>query len=92
MTEAAPVSHRRQRAAGAVWVFYGPLSGQLDLDDAEVEGAEIRGSNAADYLGIPATIAEGLTGTGSVDLILGAQGADWGSSGAGGAVYLFEAF
>ncbi len=78
-------------SSGASWVFYGPLSGRLSLNDAVTDGAQISGSSRNAYFASDGRVATGLTGSGSVDLILAGHGAAWGGY-SGGVVYLFSAY
>lgn len=68
---------------GASYLFYGPLSGSVSTDEADIiiEGEEVDDSAS------PALFAGDLSGDGNTDIAMGAQANDSGDSDAG-AVYL----
>ena len=68
---------------GASYLFYGPLSGSVSTDEADIiiEGEEV------DDAASPAIFAGDLSGDGNNDIAMGAQANDSGDSDAG-AVYL----
>ncbi|MDP6932189.1 MAG: MopE-related protein [Myxococcota bacterium] len=70
--------------AGAVYVVLGPVSGDLDLADAD---ARITGEAKYDYAGVALDAQGDVDGDGSVDLVVGAFGQDGGGA-KSGAAYL----
>jgi len=76
--------------AGAAWLFYGPFSGTLDLDDAIDDGAYLEG-NESDRLGVGGRFTEDLSEAGGAELLLSAGYGVWDGGEQGGAVYLMLA-
>lgn len=70
--------------AGAVYVVYGPISGDLDLSRADLK---IVGEDADDHAGVSASTAGDVDNDGYSDLLIGANYDDSGGTDAG-AVYL----
>ena len=70
---------------GHVYLFSGPVSGVMVLDDADVV---LAGVTADDYVGGSADAAGDVNGDGHDDLLVGASGEDTQAS-AAGAAYLF---
>jgi hypothetical protein len=71
--------------AGAAYVVYGPVSGEVDLSEAE---GRVLGESVNDYLGISVAGAGDVNGDGAGDLLVGGHGEDDGGS-ASGAAWLF---
>ncbi len=68
--------------AGEVGVFYGPVSGSMDLGDADVS---VKGADDGDGAGTAADWAPDVNGDGHDDLLIGAPGVDSGATDAGAA-------
>jgi len=75
-----PLATGVEADAGMTWIFYGPLSGTLDVDDAQAafEGLEEDDESGGALLG-----DLDLDGDGFGDLLIGADHADEGSGDAG---------
>ena len=71
--------------AGAVYLLHGPLTGQIDLDEAQ---AKVLGEAPGDSLGGAVSPAGDVDGDGLDEWMCGADGQDGGGA-AAGAVYLF---
>lgn len=59
--------------AGRVYLFYGPIEGELTAGDADAEFAAASSSGAADEVGT-ALLGEDVTGDGIDDIVIGAPG------------------
>ncbi len=70
--------------AGAVYLFYGPVSGRMSLSEAD---AKLMGEAAADYAGRAVASAGDANGDGYDDILIGAHLNDAGGN-AAGATYL----
>ena len=68
--------------AGAVWIFYGPVEGKLDPDEAD---AKLLGEAAGDHAGYSVAGAGDVNGDGYGDLVIGAHGSSTPAVGAGSA-------
>ena len=73
--------------AGAAMVFYGPLAGASDEDDAD---AVVMGTTAAGFAGVFVGRAGDLDGSGSEDLLVGATGENGGGTAGSGALFLIS--
>lgn len=71
--------------AGAVWLFYGGVSGSVSVTAAD---ATFRGTTAGDYLGTSITVSDDVDGDTVPELLIGAIGTDTSGSGSG-SVYLY---
>ncbi len=81
---AAAPGHHSSR--GRVYLFEGPVSGELDLDDAS---ATVSGSSSSDQAGKAILAGRDLDGDGTGDVVVGVTGEDLYASDAG-AVVIFE--
>ena len=72
-------------ASGGAYLLYGPLSGTIDLADAELT---LSGQAANDAAGTSVALTGDVTGDGLPDLLVGATGHDAAGTGAG-AAYVF---
>ena len=72
--------------AGALFVFSGPVSGDVDTSAAT---ARIDGAVAGDSVGGAATVVPDMTLDGRSELLVGARGVDQGSGGRDGGGYLW---
>ena len=72
--------------AGAAYVVYGPVAGDLSLSAAD---ACLEGEGAGDFAGNPVAAAGDVDGDGYGDLLIGARGNDGAASGAGAAYLLY---
>ncbi|MED5372117.1 MAG: MopE-related protein [Myxococcota bacterium] len=72
-------------AAGAAYVFYGPLTTDTSASSADWS---VYGSNSSDYLGRRVSSAGDLDGDGYDEIIVGAYGSDQNAS-SGGSAYLY---
>jgi len=72
--------------AGAAYLLYGPIEGDVGLADAD---ARVAGEGAGDYMGQSVAAAGDVDGDGHADLLIGARGVDWGGSNSGGATLIF---
>ncbi|NQV90598.1 FG-GAP repeat protein [Candidatus Uhrbacteria bacterium] len=72
-------------SAGAVYVVFGPLSGDLDLADTDVK---ITGEATGDSLSSSLFVGD-LSNDGVMDLVVGATGEDSGGSSSGAAYVVF---
>ena len=68
--------------AGAVWIFYGPVEGKLDPDEAD---AKLLGEAAGDHAGYSVSGAGDVNGDGYADLVIGAHASSAVAAGAGSA-------
>jgi hypothetical protein len=71
--------------AGAAYVVYGPVTGELDLALADVR---LLGAAAEDTAGVSVAAAGDVNGDGAADLVVGAMGSDEGGSTNRGAAVL----
>ncbi|MDP7114716.1 MAG: MopE-related protein, partial [Myxococcota bacterium] len=72
--------------AGAVYVIYGPVAGDLSLSAAD---ARLEGEAAGDFAGNPVAAAGDVDGDGFGDILVGARGNDGADAGAGAAYLLY---
>jgi len=72
--------------AGAAYVVYGPVAGDLSLSAAD---AVLEGEAAGDFAGNPVAAAGDVDGDGFGDLLVGARGNDGADAGAGAAYLLY---
>lgn len=78
----APEEDAGGNEAGAAWLFYGPISGELGVAAAD---AKFIGENNDDYVGVSVDGAGDMDGDGFGDLVLGARLDDAAASNAGAA-------
>jgi len=81
----APGQSGHGSAAGAAYLFHGPLSGTLRVDSAD---ASLMGANAGDAAGSAVAAAGDTDADGYADFLVGAPHSDM-SADEGGAAYLF---
>ncbi len=65
------------RERGAAWLFYGPLLGRYDVEDATTLGAHVTGAAADDHLGADVHSGSDLNGDAIREWVMGAHGAGW---------------
>jgi hypothetical protein len=80
----APGAGQGGDAAGAAYLFHGPLAGTRSVNMAD---AVLRGEKAEDYAGSDVSFAGDVDGDGYTDVLVGAPGSDKGGDDSG-AVYL----
>jgi hypothetical protein len=72
--------------AGAVWIFYGPIDGKLDPDEAD---AKLLGEAPGDHAGYSVAGAGDVNGDGFDDVLVGAHGSGASLPGAGSAYIVY---
>jgi hypothetical protein len=72
----APFEDQGGSDAGAAYLFYGPVSGRIDLSAAD---AKLLGGSAGDLAGAAVSGAGDVDGDGGADFLVGAYGADLGA-------------
>ena len=78
----APEEDAGGNEAGAAWLFYGPITGEVGVGAAD---AKFIGENNDDYVGVSVDGAGDLDGDGFGDLVIGARLDDTAASNAGAA-------
>ncbi|MCP4869753.1 MAG: hypothetical protein GY898_13660 [Proteobacteria bacterium] len=72
--------------AGAAFIVYGPVDGNVDLEHAD---ATVAGDSAGDAFGFAVTVAEDINGDGLGDIIVGALQNDAGGPDSGSAYVIY---
>ena len=72
--------------AGAAYLVYGPITAELDLEDAD---SKLLGANKSDHLATAVRDGGDLNDDGVPDIVLSADGVDEGASNAGAVYVLF---